>query len=340
MTESRDPIEPGNSEERLERALNDALRAERLGSEAIARIQAAVHQEWQGLYPPRRQTQTRSRPLRWAALAACLGVLALGLAWVLHPGPTPAPIVFGAVSFIDQGGARIASQNHQLQPVRLGDPLHSGDELTTRGPGRISLPLGDNLRVGADSQIRFLGPGDVELLRGMIYVDHPPTAAPASQLRVHTRAGTVEHVGTAFEVLSNEHIVRVRVREGEVRLRNSSGDILAEAGTELTAASDGVISRGNSPLNGDQWQWVSAMAPNYEIEGRSLLDFLEFESRELGYQLIFADQHARDVAERTILHGTVRGRAPLEAVGSVLATTSLTYAIHGNTLQVQSSNGT
>ena len=340
MTKSRDPIDPGDSEERLERDLNDALRAEQLGPEAIARVRAAVHREWQALYPARQPTRLRSRTPLWVALAASLGILGLGLAWVLHPWPAPTPIVFGTIAFVDQDNARVESQDHQLQPVRIGALLHAGDDLTTRGPGRISLPSGDNLRVGANSQIRLLAPGDVELSRGMIYVDHPPAAARSSQLRIHTRAGTVEHVGTAFEVLSNEHIVRVRVREGEVRLRNSSGDLLAKAGTELTAGSDGVISRGTSPLNGDQWHWVSALAPNYEIEGRSLLDFLEFESRELGYQLVFADQHARDVAERTILHGTVRGRAPLEAVSNVLETTSLIYAIHGNTLQVQSSNST
>jgi ferric-dicitrate binding protein FerR (iron transport regulator) len=159
-------------------------------------------------------------------------------------------------------------------------------------------------------------------------------------LRVHTSAGTIEHVGTAFEVFSSEQIVRVRVREGEVRLRNAGHDTIAAAGTEIVATSDGIISHGSVPLNGEQWRWVSSMAPAYEIEGRPLLDFLEFESRELGYRLVFADPRAKQVAERTILHGTVRGREPLDAVSSVLATTSLTYSIHGNTLQVQSSDGT
>jgi FecR protein len=333
MTESHNPVETSESEERLERDLHDALRSERLGSDALARIRAAVHREWQRLYPARRPA--RSRRMLWAALAASLGILALGLAWVLHP-PTPAPIAFGVVSLIDQSRAHIKSRNPPVRPVRVGDLLYCGDELATRGPGRISLSSGDNLRVNADTELRFLGPGEVELLRGMIYIDHPPAAARSSQLRIRTRAGTVEHVGTAFEVFSNERIVRVRVREGEVRLRNSSGDILARAGTELIAGPDGHLTRGAVPLNGDPWHWVFALAPNYEIEGRSLLDFLEFESRELGYRLVFADQHARDVAERTILHGTVHGRAPLEAVNSVLATTSLTYAIHDNTLQVQS----
>jgi hypothetical protein len=82
------------------------------------------------------------------------------------------------------------------------------------------------------------------------------------------------------------------------------------------------------------------LAPNYEIEGQPLLAFLEFEARELGYELTFADAHAREVAQRTILHGTVRGREPRDAIASVLATTSLSYSIRGNTLQVQSSGGT
>jgi len=177
MTKSRDPIDPGDSEERLERDLNDALRAEQLGPEAIARVRAAVHREWQALYPARQPTRLRSRTPLWVALAASLGILGWGLAWVLHPWPAPTPIVFGTIAFVDQDNARVESQDHQLQPVRIGALLHAGDDLTTGGPGRISLPSGDNLRVGANSQIRLLAPGDVELSRGMIYVDHPPAAA-------------------------------------------------------------------------------------------------------------------------------------------------------------------
>jgi hypothetical protein len=333
MTQPHDNSGAG-PEERLDRDLNEALRTQPLSAEALARIQAAVQKEWAGLHAG----SSSSRRRVWAAVAAGVCSLVLILAWVTRSPPTP--VLFGSISRIEKGETILGSKGVQHRSARVGDTIHSGDELTAHGIGLVSLPAGSNLRVGAETVINVLGRSDIELVRGMIYVDHPPAAAMTSLLRVHTRAGTIEHVGTAFEVLSSEQIVRVRVREGEVRLRNAGRDTIAAAGTEIVATSDGVVSHGSIPLNGEQWRWISSMAPVYEIEGRPLLDFLEFESRELGYQLVFTDPRARQVAERTILHGTVRGREPLDAVSSVLATTSLTYSIHGNTLQVQSSDGT
>jgi hypothetical protein len=327
---------PGDSEERLDHSLREALQAVPLSSEALTRIQAAVRQEWASVHPARPRGPSRRK--LWAALAAAIGSIALILAWIVRPPPAPA--VFGSVSRVENAETLLDSSSVQHGTIRAGDVLRSGDELTAHGVALISLPSGSNLRVSADTVIRALGQSDVELLRGMIYIDHPPTAATSTQLRVHTRAGTIEHVGTEFEVFSNEQIVRLRVREGRVRLRNTGQDIVAAAGMEVVALADGSVSRGSWPTNDASWRWVSSLAPSYEIEGQPLLAFLEFESRELGYQLIFADVHAREVAERTILHGTVRGREPLDAVTSVLATTSLSYSIRGNTLQVQSGSGT
>jgi hypothetical protein len=100
------------------------------------------------------------------------------------------------------------------------------------------------------------------------------------------------------------------------------------------------VSRREIDTYGRDWLWVAALAPDYEIEGRPLLGFLEWASREIGRPLKFSDSNARAVAERTILHGSVRGREPLDALSSVLATTSLTYEIRGDTIWIQSGHGT
>jgi hypothetical protein len=121
-----------------------------------------------------------------------------------------------------------------------------------------------------------------------------------------------------------------------VQLRSASHDIAAGAGTELIALNDGTVTQGTIPTYGRDWLWVAALAPDYEIEGKPLLGFLEWVSREVGRPVEFSDEHARAVAERTILHGSVRGREPLDALSSVLATTSLTYEIRGDAIWIQS----
>jgi hypothetical protein len=87
---------------------------------------------------------------------------------------------------------------------------------------------------------------------------------------------------------------------------------------------------------GADWLWVASLAPIYEIEGQPLLDFLQWVSRELGRRLEFGDSHARDIAARTILHGSIRDHEPLDALANVLATTSLRYEILGDTIRVNS----
>jgi hypothetical protein len=42
------------------------------------------------------------------------------------------------------------------------------------------------------------------------------------------------------------------------------------------------------------------------------------------------------VADATILHGTLHGQAPIEALANVLATTSLTYELRGDSIWVHS----
>lgn len=137
----------------------------------------------------------------------------------------------------------------------------------------------------------------IHLERGLIYVDLPDDGmtlgfAPSADLHVLTQAGMLERVGTAFEVLSTEQRVRVRVCEGWVRLRSAVSDVVAGAGTELLATPNGGVSRHAIATCGPEWQWVSALAPGYEIEGRPPLDFLLWVSRKLGRHLDFSDAHA------------------------------------------------
>ena len=159
-------------------------------------------------------------------------------------------------------------------------------------------------------------------------------------MSVRTWAGTIDHVGTEFEVLSNQQVVRIRVREGRVQLRSESGRTLLDAGTQLTANADGSVVRKGIESYGEDWSWVAQLAPDYEIEGQPLLNFLQWAARELGRPVKFSDPHAREVAEHTILHGSVKGREPMDALSTVLSTTSLTYEIRGDTIWIKSYHGT
>jgi hypothetical protein len=322
---------------RLERSLTHALHAEPLGPDALARIRTAAAREWQ-LSTGKGDRRIWVRRSLWGSMAAVVCILALGVVWFESQSADSA--VFGVLIRSDAGDANVRFEIVRWRVLRVGGPLRAGDTLTTHGPALIALSSGGTLRLAADTVVEVSGEAEARLQRGLIYVDLPAGTASKSPFRVVTRAGTIEHLGTEFEVLSSEQVVRLRVREGRVRLRNRAEEFIAEAGTELTADRTGGVSRSSISSYGRDWLWVAALAPDCEIEGRPLLGFLEWASRELGRPLEFSDAHAREVAERTILHGSVRGREPLDALASVLATTTLSYEIRGSTIWIQSGHGT
>jgi ferric-dicitrate binding protein FerR (iron transport regulator) len=327
MTERQPFSSDTASDQEMDRALTDVLRTPPLDSQALERIRVVVEKEW--------RTSTihrRSRAIRrwgWASLAAAVLVIALTTAWFAnHAGE---PVVFGSISRSDANG---------IDARHVGDPLRAGD--TARGPMLVLLAGGGSLRIAADSTVDITSAAAIRLERGKIYVDMPPAPATSARLSVWTHAGIIEHVGTGFEVLSDDAGIRIRVREGRIRLRGVSGAagnskvVLADAGTELLAASGGGIVQRPVATFGSDWLWVASLAPAYEIEGQPLLNFLQWVSRELGRRLEFGDSAARDIAARTILHGSIREHEPLDALANVLATTSLRYEILGDAIRVNS----
>jgi hypothetical protein len=270
-------------------------------------------------------------------VAAALACIVLGATW-LRQQASPRG-VFGVVARADPGEGEVASGWAHHQGLKPNIALHAGDVLTTHGPVLIALSSGGTLRVAPDTVLNLTSASEAALSRGRIYLDFPAT--PASRpFDISTRVGILEHLGTEYEVLSNEQIVRIRVREGRVRLRHDSTQNLLEAGTQLLADSAGHITRSAIEPYGRDWLWVAALAPDYEIEGRPLLDFLQWAARELGRSVKFSDSHAREVAQRTVLHGSVKGRDPMDALSTVLSTTTLTYEIRGDTIWIQSGQGT
>jgi ferric-dicitrate binding protein FerR (iron transport regulator) len=156
-----------------------------------------------------------------------------------------------------------------------------------------------------------------------VYVDSGP-AADARQLRIDTPAGAVRHVGTQYEVRLVKSDVRIRVRRGRVELKAPSG--IAEhvdAGEQLTVVESGGHERTSIDTVGMEWAWVSDVAPPFEIEGRSLREFLTWAGRELGEDIVFATPESEAEAAGATLHGSVAGLTPAEALEAVLPTTRL-----------------
>jgi len=336
MTDERSPNSDSAAGE--DELLTAALRTPALSPDALERVRAAVEREWlaatvAGAAPETQRTALASRP-RWFAVAAA-AVAAVGVAsWLAGP-PAPAQLL-GSLSRTDEGALAVQSAHLPRRNLTQGGALRVGDRVTAQGPALVALARGGTLRISARSELTVSSPSQISLERGLIYIDIPSATGAGNPLRIITSAGSIEHVGTEFEVLSDDQAVRVRVREGRIRFVGRTNTVVAGAGTELLAAPGKSIVQRSIDTFGSDWSWTAALAPDYEIEGSSLIRFLQWVSRELGRPLNFADANARHIADRTILHGSVRHQAPIDAMSNVLATTSLTYEIRGDAIWVRS----
>jgi ferric-dicitrate binding protein FerR (iron transport regulator) len=280
----------------------------------------------------------RSRPHSslqgWGALVASLAIV--GTLATVWERPARERAVLGGIVRVESQGLQAQQGLWRHGVSGLGALLHEGETFIASGPVLIALLGGGTLRIARDTRFEVLAANEVALHAGEMYVDVPPDLPRETAFIVRTSFGSIEHVGTQFDVIAADRNVSIRVREGEVRLRRGSATETALAGTELVVPPTGPASRRSIATHGRQWAWVERLEPEYALEDRKLIDFLQWVARETGCSLSFEDEHARALAEKTRLHGSVRGLPATQALETVLATTSLQSEFEADVIRVSS----
>lgn len=323
------PVEPTGPEENdpIERALEEGLARSPLTDDAYTRIHAAVAAEWQRESSSRRPRHRRFVMAAGLAAAAVIGALLLQ---IFAKTPT-----LGIVARVDKGALVLLHGMLPDQRLEVRAALRVGDVLVASDPVLVELQRGGSLRIAGGSRLEVTAADEVSLDRGEVYMDFPPNLQRASTFVVRTPLGLVEHAGTQFDIaLASE--LRIRVREGSVRLRRGSQTETAGAGTELLVPRVGQTSQHSIATHGPEWSWIETLEPDFPIEDRKLSDFLQWAGRESGRQVSFLDEQAREVAERTRLHGSIHGLSVTQALEAVFATTSLRYNFEQGRIEVSS----
>jgi len=112
-----------------------------------------------------------------------------------------------------------------------------------------------------------------------------------------------------------------------VDIASGAQSLSAAAGEQLTLSTNGEVAVLSIEVDDPVFAWAVDLAPAYDIENRTLLDFLKWVSRETGKELVFADDELRMAAMGTVLHGSVSDFTPTDATAAVLATTGFHYRI-------------
>lgn len=290
----------------------------------VDRVWERTHEEWRRMVR-RRRRRVWGRGVLGSLAAALAVVLWVGFFGDSAPEPSVPSIPVATVEVVAGDMPRLvdADETAAPQPIAEADDVFEGASLATGPTGGVALRMasGGSLRLGPSTAVRFLGGSDLDLERGILYLDGGVDGS--SDVGVHTVLGVVRERGTQFEVRVLDGEVRVRVREGAVLVEREE-PVVASAGLELRIDRRGDVSRRSISVSDESWRWILDLAPSFRLPGRTLGDFLGWIEREKGKQVVFSAPGEAERLSSIVLYGSVDGLRPDEALDAVLPTCGLT----------------
>ena len=316
----------------LARLLRSAGPRARPSPEAMADVRRVVEAEWRATVAARR----RRSEWRYVSAAAGVAVAAVAL-WLARPLYLSPPAPVATVAWVEGQAEVREGPGGAWRGVAAAMKLRPDAELRTAGDGRVALTLaqGVDLRMDSGTRLALDDSTHASLAAGAVYVDSGAgAAARARDLTVETPFGEVRHLGTQYEARLLDGALRVAVREGLVAVRRGRSDVVGSAGEQLLIRDRGVA-RSALSASDAQWDWAGRVAPPFDIEGRSLDDFLAWAARETGRTVVYASREAEQRANETVLSGSIAGLAPDAALDAVLSTTELRHSVRSDHIRVE-----
>jgi len=326
------PAGPAGPDDPVGRLIRLAGRRQAVPEERLSRLRAVVHASW-------RRSVSRDRRRGLAALigmqigaAAAVAMLVGGVYW-LHDRTRGAGAPVATIVRAD--GRALRLDGRAAEP---GGLLVEGGGVTTDAGARVALRTVDgvSIRVDSGTELRLTAARIVELQRGAIYVD-TQGSAPSGAIEVRTRLGTIFDTGTQFEVRLAGDGLQLTVRTGGARLARDGRTSPATAGTRLHVNDAGAVETGTVAVDGSEWDWEESIAPPFELEGRTLGDYLDWLERETGWQATFADASIAGTARAIVLHGSTSGVRPADTPDAVLPACGLRHRLEGRVLIIERS---
>lgn len=294
------------------------------------RVHDRVLQVWE-----RSVRRRRLRRAAWMGSGTLVAVAAsLFLVLRVGPAPPPEPPPLGpTVARVEraEGVPTVRVGSEAPRALVAGVEVRVGEILETGPDERVALrwDTGHSIRLDRASRLRLSAERDLLLERGAVYVD---SAGVPAAIEVTTSRGSVQEIGTQFEVRLAEETVRIRVREGSIRW---DGEEDVVAGNELTVLEDGSRRRAACDLHGPQWRWTQEIAPRFALEGASLEEYLGWVARETGRRVEFHDPSIREAAGEVRLHGDLEAMSPEQTLAAVLPTCGLRHRLVGEIVRIE-----
>ena len=309
----------------IERLLKLAGSRPQPDAERKAEFKWNLHAEWHRVTA----RTLRRRTFAWTGAIIAAAAAVLVVAWFPFWRSTPqapASAVLGRIVRAEGvvRGLATSAVSASGRPLSVGDDIRTETLIeTTNGRAAIALDAGTSLRVDAGSRVAMVREGVVRLDQGAVYVDSG--ADKSRPVLIQTQHGDVRDIGTQFEVRTEGSALRVRVREGEVIVDRVGSALSARAGESLRIDQQGTYERSAVPIAGPEWEWTAAIAPQFQLEGSTVQQFLDWVGREQGWRWRFVDADTARRAAGIVTHGSLEGYTPEEALAIVLPTCGLSF---------------
>ena len=297
---------------------------ELVSSERLEKARARVGDHWQGIVEAQRRERWQSR-LRVSAIAASI-VVVIGIAFLTWQRPPEMTSVATVARVV--GDVRIDGR-----AIRSEDSIAPGSVIETAADGRLALTLtsGQSLRIDTATRLVAQSGNRFSLGRGGVYVDSGATGS-AAPVWIETHLGTASDVGTQFQVRVSPDTLLIGVREGLVALQWASGaSVSVDKGHVFELTTSGDERRREVDPDDEIWDWTAAIAPEFDIDGATLYDYLQWYTREQGIRLEWQGDASRRNAERIFLSGSIRGLSLDEGLQAVLKIAPFDYEHSGDT---------
>lgn len=346
MTNYRDNSPVGQTHDNSSRKTGDVMpmllqhaqERENPPEQSKQRIKHQVKVQWQQNVKHRKQQKI------WfgvgsivAAMSVFLLVMNINL---LSQSPSQSLVFLESIHGEVNSNNRLLDQGELLIEQAQSTVLTIGTMIETMNNGYATLILqtGGNLRIKNNSQLVINGNNEFTLSYGAVYFESDISIVNKSPIYITTLYGTVQDIGTQFEVNANKTALTINVREGLVNLRNGTGKVSVVAGQQLSINELGKSETTEVSSDAMQWQWVNKVAPKFFLEDKSLYDFLIWIAREHGLNLNFDTDHNAQLSQLLTLHGDIDGLTLSQALSTVLSTTEFGYVLKGDQLTVHRKN--
>lgn len=301
--------------------------------EARERVLSAVHARWVEHVTARHR---RRRLTVWGGSLAAAAVVILAAALALRgrvpaPGeaskvPPPAAAVLRIVGILRDPAGSARAQGSTIEPGGVV-------ETSTDGGAALRLASGAVVRMDGDTRLTVLDGGVLAVERGAVYVD---SGTAAGLVEIRTPEGVIRDVGTRFEVRVGEagRVLRVRVRQGAVKVSRMGRDQEVGAGMEMAVNAAGEPQISPASPDDPEWDWILDVAPEFVLEGSTLREYLAWVSSETGLRVAFSSDRVEKESGGIVLHGSISGLKPDRSLEAVLPTCGLAHRLAGDTIIV------